>query len=215
MKKQVLPKKQTEYGGKVLTEEERIAQEIERDGRIWAARLAMPKFSDIPGFAGRTFYDDNWLDMHRVLPGDPVSGNRTPSFTVRVFVTEDEIAAHLDAGKAKAIEVRDAREAAKVARAEEKQTAEQQRQDAFATIMAEIRALSEEPAVVMAAMYEGDDPTAWYRWASGDYYDFAEDHPDAEDGMGTDGLEGLFDTAVTISAWYATIADFDAAEKSE
>lgn len=33
--------------------------------------------------------------------------------------------------------------------------------------------------------------------------------------MGTDGLEGLFDTAVTISAWYATIATFKAAETSE
>lgn len=210
MKKQVLPKKQTEYGGKVLTDEERIAQEIEREGRIWAARLAAPRFSDIPGFHGRAFYDSDWLDDHRVRPGDPVTGDRTPSFTVRVFVTEDEIAAHLDAGKAKAVEVREAREAAKVAREEQKQAAEQQRQDAFATIMAEIRALSEEPAVVMAAMYEGDEPTAWYRWESGDYYDFPEDHADAEDAMGVDGLEGLFDTAVILSGWYATIADFEA-----
>ncbi len=209
MKKQVLPAKQTTYGGPVLTEEERQAQELERDARVWAARLAAPAFQDIPGFEGRAFYDENWVGTDRSRPGDPFSGPRMPSFTVRIFVTEEEIAAQMDAGRIRAAEVRDAREAAKAEREAKKEAEAQAKQDAFAEIMAEITALEEAPAVIMASQYEGEEPTPWFRWTSGEYMD-APEGDDAEPDQATDGLEGLFDAMATVTAWFATLADYEA-----
>ncbi|MBD3747764.1 MAG: ParB N-terminal domain-containing protein [Sphingopyxis terrae] len=140
------------------TPEEREAQQHAREARLWAARLAVPKLSEIAGFEGRVFYDDAWLFENRHRPGDPRSGPYTPSFTVRVFVTEEEIAAHLEAGTARAAEIRE-EEARRRAEAEAaREAAQTARGEALKAKIAELEALDDEPAVIMVDIDGVDHP---------------------------------------------------------
>jgi ParB/RepB/Spo0J family partition protein len=210
-RKQVLPSaERVIYGADPMTPEQREAQELERDARLWAARLAVPRFNSVPGFEDRVFYDRDWLDGHRIKPGDPASGDRTPSFQVNVFVTEAEIAEHLDAGRERAREIREERTRRIAEREAAKEAELVAKGAALATAIETITALPEQPAVIMAAQYDDDEPTAWHRWANGDYFDLPEDDEDADDAVGTDGLEGLFDTMVKVTAWFATRAEYEA-----
>lgn len=126
----VLPKREpVNYGGgKVLADEERAEKELDRDARLRAAYLSLPRLSDIPGFEGRVFYDRDWLDNYLHRSGDPKTGARTPSFDLRVFVTEDAIAADIEAGRAAAIEERKRIARFKAEQAAAKEQAEQQKE---------------------------------------------------------------------------------------
>lgn len=213
--KQVLPPKETTYGGNYtpLTEEQRRAQEIEREARVWAARLTVPKFSDLPGFEGRVFYGRDWLDTHERKPGDPMAAGYTPCFELKVFVTEEEIAANMEAGRAKATELREVLEIARAAKVAEKEAAAEAQAKALSDMIAEIGALEIPPAVIMASQYLDDDPTPWFRWSAGDYWDMRQDDPDADNAMGVESVDEMADTMAVIAGHYPTIEAFDAAQQ--
>jgi hypothetical protein len=198
-KKAVLPPKQSpSYGGKVLTDEERRAEELERDARLWAARLSIPRFSDIPGFEGRVFYDRDWLDTHLHRPGDPKTGPRTPSFELRVFVTEEEIAANLDAGRTKAADVREQLERFRAEQRAQREAAEHATEERWQTLCAQ------DPAPEVLLTIDGD---LWIKTAEGwtiegDEQDvgYAEEFADL--------LDQLSPSAV--ASWWSTRIDYDA-----
>lgn len=210
-RKIVPPKQPTTYGHSSLTPEQQREQELERNARLWAARLSIPRFNDIPGFEDRVFYENNWLDTHRTRPGEPVTGPKTPSFELRVFVTEEEIAANLEAGRARAIEEREAVERAKAEKEAAREAKVQQEAEAFAAKLAAIRDLDALPAVIMASQYLDDAPSPWFLWASGDYFDLPEDDEDADNAMGVEGLDELADTMAVIGDFYITREDYEAA----
>lgn len=197
----VLPKREpVNYGGgKVLTDEERRAQELERDARLWAARLSIPRFSDIPGFEGRVFYDRDWLDNHLHRPGDPKTGPRTPSFELRVFVTEDEIAANMDAGRVAAIEQRERIERFKAEQAAAREQAEQEKEARWK----ELCALDPAPEVLLDE--RGDlwvkTDQGWTIEGEEDEVGYAEEFADLLEEFGPG----------DITEWWATRADYDQA----
>lgn len=168
--KQLLPAPRSTSYGDNLTPEQRDEQELKREGRVWAARLAVPKLSEIEGFEGRVFYDRDWLDNHKRMPGALMTDDPTPSFAVTIFVTEDEIVANLDAGierakieRAEAARIRAAREA-------EKAAAEQAQQDARDAAIAEINALPHEPEVVEIEHGYNNIPEPHFRQEDGSYH---------------------------------------------
>ncbi len=196
----VLPKREpVNYGGgKVLTDEERAEQELEREARLWAARLSIPRFSDIPGFAGRVFYDRDWLDTHRHKPGDPKTSPRTPSFEIRVFVTEEEIAANLEAGRAKAVEERERLEQFRAEQRAQREAAEQATEERWQALCAQ------DPAPEVLLTDVGD---IWIKTAEG----WTIEGEEEEVGYAADFTDVLDQLSPSeVADWWPTRADYDA-----
>lgn len=197
---QVLPAKREQSYGVQQTPEERAAAELKREARLWAARLAVPKLSSIPGLDGRVFYEDSWLFENRHKPGDPKSGPYTPSFTVRIFVSEEEIAANIEAGEARALEEREE----KARRLAEQEAERAAAAEALAAKADEIAALGYEPAVIMV-----DGPsgalTPFFLQDDGSYTDEDSD-------TGYDSLAFLIECADVIGDHWATREAYDAVQ---
>lgn len=209
--KQVLPPKhQTNYGGPQLTPEEQREKEIEREAKLWAARLAGPSFKDTP-FEGQVFYGDYWLRTNERRPGDPYDAPRLTAYDLRVFVTDEQIAANMEAGRKRAIAEREAAENARAAKLAAQEAAAAEKAKAFADKLAEIQALETPPAVIMVTTFEGGDFTPWFRWKSGDYFDLSEDDPDASTAEGVESVEELADVVAEIGEHYPTVAAYHAA----
>lgn len=200
----VLPAKREQSYGVQQTPEEREAAELKREGRLWAARIAVPKFSSVPGFDGRVFYEDRWLSENSHKPGDPKSGDYTPSFTVRVYVSEEEIAANIEAGQARAIEERAAREQRRINEALVKEAEEAARADALAAKIEELAALGEAPAVIMADTCN-DQLWPYFRREDGSYFD-------QDDEEGYNDLAELIENADVIGGHWPTREAYDAAQ---
>lgn len=187
------------------TPEEREAQQHAREARLWAARLAVPKLSEIEGFEGRVFYDDAWLFENRHRPGDPRSGPYTPSFTVRVFVTEEEIAAHLEAGTARAAEMREEEARRRAETEAAREAAQTARGEALKAKIAELEAMDDEPAVIMVDIDGVDQPLQpLFRQDDGSYME-------ADEGQGYDSLDFLVECSDIIGDIWATREAYDAA----
>ncbi|MBV2148600.1 ParB N-terminal domain-containing protein [Sphingobium sp. AS12] len=211
MVKQVLPPKEaTHYGGQQLTLEQQAEQDLQRDAKLWAARLAGPSFKGTP-FEGKVFYGEYWLRTNERRPGDPYNAPRMTAFDLRVFVTDEEIKANMEAGRARAIEERDAVVLARAAKDAAKQAEADAKAQEFADKLAAIRALPALPAVIMAAGYVEDAPSPWFLWASGDYFDLPEDDEHADDGQGLEGIDEIADTMAVIGDFYVTIEEYRAA----
>ncbi|AYO78336.1 ParB/RepB/Spo0J family partition protein [Sphingobium yanoikuyae] len=211
MVKQVLPPKQSvSYGGAQLTPEQQAEQELARHAKLWAARLSLPSFKGTP-FEGRLYYADYWLRTNERRPGDPFDAPRLASFDLRVFVTDEEIEANMEAGRARAIAERDAVAAAREAKEAAKQAAADAVAKAFADKLAEIRAQANPPAVITAAAYVEDAPSPWFLWASGDYFDLPEDDENAAEAEGLEGIDEIAETMAIIGEFYVTIEDYRAA----
>lgn len=211
MVKQVLPPKESiSYGGPQLTPEQQAEQELQRHARLWAARLAGPSFAGTP-FEGKVYYGDYWLRTNERRPGDPFDAPRVPAYDLRVFVTEEEIEANMEAGRARAIAERDAVAAARAEKEAAKQAQADAEAQAFADKLAAIRALPTPPAVIMAAGYVEDAPSPWFLWASGDYFDLPEDDENAEEAEGLEGIDEIADSMAVIGDFYVTIEDYRAA----
>lgn len=209
--KKVLPPKHTaNYGGPQLTPEEQLEKDIQREARLWAARLSGPSFKDTP-FEGKVFYGEYWLRTNERRPGDPFDAPRMTAYDLRVFVTDEEIEANLAVGRERAIEERDAVEKARAEKEAAKQAAADAKAEAFAAKLAEIRALDALPEVILAAHFEYEKPSPWYLWSTGDYFDLPECDENADDAMGVEGLDELADTMATIDGFYITVADYLAA----
>lgn len=196
----VLPKKRVHsWATEQQTPEERAAAELKREARLWAARLAVPRFSTVPGFEDRVFYNDGWLQENRTKPSEPRSDAYTPYFTVRVYVSEEEISAHIEAGEARAIEEREAH-ARRLAEQEAVRAAEAQ---ALAAKIDEIEALDDEPAVIMVDGSSGAlEP--YFRQDDGSYTDEDRD-------TGYDSLAFLIECAEAIGDHWPTREAYDAA----
>ena len=185
------------------TPEEREAEQLLEESRLWAARLAVPKFSEVEGLEGRCFYADNWLDTRRVKPGEPRDAVPTPSFTVRVYVTDDEIAAKLEDGKARALQAREYR-----ARAEaEREAREQAEAAALAAKIEEITALDDEPAVIMVDGPRDGVLQPCFRRDDGSYFD--------SEGEGYPSLDDLLEYAQEIGDHWPTREAYDAARPAD
>jgi len=202
------PRHVTNYGGQPLTPEQQRAAQIEREARVIAARLSVPKFSSLPEFEGRAYYDQDYLDTHRVRPGDPVSGPRTPSFTVRIFVTEDEIAAHLEEGQRLAVEAIEAREAAKAKAAADREEAAERREKERADTMAAIAAMDGDPAVILVAEYADDDLAPAFLQDDGSYV--LGDPEAGEDGEAYADIEFLLECVAHVAGAWASVAAWEA-----
>lgn len=196
----VLPEKRVHsWATEQQTPEERAAAELKREARLWAARLAVPRFSTIPGFEDRVFYNDGWLQENRTKPGEPRSDAYTPYFTVRIYVSEEEIAANIEAGEARAMEEREAH----ARRLAEQEAARSAAADALAAKIDEIEALGDEPAVIMI-----DGPGGvlepYFRQDNGGYTDEDSD-------TGYDSLAFLIECAEAIGDHWPTREAYDAA----
>lgn len=199
--KVIPPAEPTTYGDN-RTPEQRAAAELEQEARLWAARLAVPRFSDIPEFDGRVFYNDNYLAEHRIKPGDPASGDRTPSFAVNVFVSEAEIAAHLDVGREQALEIRAEREARKAEREAAKLEVEQAKEAKHA----ELAALDPPPEVLLDA--NGNlwvkTPDGWTVEDEEDEVGYAAEFADLLEQLDPD----------DVIAWWMTRAEHEAGDSA-
>ncbi|EZP57460.1 ParB/RepB/Spo0J family partition protein [Sphingomonas sp. RIT328] len=197
-RKTVLPeKRETSYGGPQLTPEQEEEQAVAHLGRVWAARLAVPKFSDLPGMEGRAFYANDWLG-EKTKPGDPHSGPRTPCFEIQMFVTEEEIASNLPAGIEHAREVI----ADRKRRKEEREAAATAAKVAEETRWQELCAADPAPEVLLTT---GGDlwtktPLGWTIEGQEEDVGYAEEFADL--------LEAL--NPADVGGWWATQADYQA-----
>jgi ParB/RepB/Spo0J family partition protein len=197
-RKAVLPPKQvTSYGGQQLTPEQEEEREVTRLGRVWAARLAVPKFSDLPGMDGRAFYASNWLG-EKTKPGDPLSGPRTPCFEIQMFVSEEEIAANLSAGIAQARE----EIADRKRRKEEREAAASAAKDAVEAKWQELCAADPAPEVLLTV--DGD---LWIKGAQGWGMDGEEDGDNIAEDFSE--LLEVLDPGY-VAGWWSTRAEYDA-----
>lgn len=196
-RKAVLPeRRETSYGGPQLTPEQEEAQAIARLGRVWAARLSVPKFSEIPGMDGRAYYANDWLG-ERTKPGDLHSGPRTPCFEIHMFVTEDEIAANLSAG----IDLAREEIADRKRRKEEREAAAIAAKDAVEANWQELCAADPPPEVLLTV--DGD---LWVKGPQGWGVD-GEDGDNIAEDFGE--LLEVLDPAY-VEGWWATRAEYDA-----
>lgn len=173
-----------------------------------AWRKGVGPFDGTP-LEGRAFWPPRYSDVIEQLPRTDQFPEPGRLVTVQIYVTEAQMAPHRAAAEAAYDQqIADAEAAAK-AKADRLEAEQREKSERFATFMAEIEALDEPPAVVVAAVQEGEDPKPWFRWAAGEYMDQPEG-PLVEPDEAVDGLEELFDTMATITGWFATIADYEA-----
>lgn len=191
------------------TDEEIAAEKRQKGIDLWAQRLAVGPFAGTP-LEGKAFWPTGWQ-------GDPQRGTREGvegwKVPINIFVTDEEVAQMAEAAGKRYDEwlVEEAERVAEVERkkAEEaaaKEIAEAERVEQLATMLAEIEALTDEPAVISVEENFSDDPYPHFRQADGRYVDEVGDTSYGD-------LAEVLENALRIAGHWPTREAFDEARE--